>query len=428
MQKVPRYGALSWMRACKGYMAKRKVSRWNYYYHEEGQWLSASATIAAITDNTTSVDITLSAADHEDSGVASYPIVGQTVVFENEVVGLITVVNRTTASAHVITVKPSTSTDTTLASSAVVGTSMVFYSNTQKEKSDQTSTVIPRTAKVTNYVQIFRKDYEVTDAAEQNEVEFEYQGQKFLWVKGFDDTADRFRMEEDLGLLINPASSGLTDSGSNAVTLAKGLIPQITDSGNTLEYFGNPDMTTIDDAILILNRSFGDNEYIVGQGIDVNLGWKNWLIDFAKGGDNNISFNAFDGGSKQAVNMDFQSISIAPYSFHFQTWDTLSHSDSLGAGNMPYRNMAVFIPTGKVKNPEPGEGFSSYEPYLQLAYTMPGVIAPNENKGDYKQWEWGGMARTGGTSGLATRVISMMSWKSLEVRRRNAFLVMRRAS
>jgi hypothetical protein len=304
---------------------------------------------------------------------------------------------------------------------------MVFYSNIQKEKSDQTSTRVPRTAKVTNYIQIFRKDYEVTDVAEMNEVEFEYMGQKFLWVKGVDDTADQFRMDEDLGLLINPTFTTLTDAGGAALQGAKGLIPQITDSGNTLEYFGNPDMTTIDDAILILNRSFGDHEYIVGQGIDVNLGWKNWLIDFAKGGDNNISFNAFDGGQKQAVNLDFQSISIAPYSFHFQTWDCLSHSDSLGAGNMPYRNMAVFIPTGKAKNPEPGEGFSNYEPYLQLVYSkVPG--AANEDKGDYKMWESGANAKTGATSTVATRVISMMSYKSLEVRRRNAFLVMRKGN
>ena len=57
-------------------------------------------------------------------------------------------------------------------------------------------------------------------------------GQKFLHVKGFDDTVDRFRMSEDLGLLINPASTTLTDAGSNAIQLAKGYIPQITDNGN----------------------------------------------------------------------------------------------------------------------------------------------------------------------------------------------------
>jgi hypothetical protein len=339
---------------------------------------------------------------------------------------LVTVVNRTTPGAHVVTVKPVDSGTTTLAASAVVGTHIVFYSNANKERSTKRSTRVPKTSKVTNYIQTFRADYEVTDHAEQVETEFEYMGQKFLHVKGVDDASDTFMLDEDLGLLINPASSGLTDAGSNGIQLAKGLIPQITDSGNTLEYFGQPDMTTIDDAILILNRSFGDHEYVVGEGLNVMLGWKNWLIDFAKGGDNNVSFNAFDGGQKQALSMDFKSISVAPYTFHFQQWDVLSHSDSLGAGNMPYKDMAVFIPTGRVKNPVGGEGFGDMEPYLQIVYSrIPG--AANENKGDYKMWESGGNARTGATSDEAVRVISMMSWKSLEVRRRNAFLVMRKA-
>lgn len=428
IRRVPRYGALTWMRAVKGYMTKRKAKRHTYYYHEEGQWLSAAAFIQTIVDNTTYMTLTLTAADHQDSGTLSYPTIGNLVVFENEVVGLIIAVSRAVASAHTIDVKPTNSGSyAALLASAVVGASMVFYSNAQKEKSDQTSTRIPRTDKVTNYIQTFRADYEVTDHAEQNETEFTYKGQKFLHVLAAEDTADRFAMEEDLGLLITTASTTLTDAGGSNINLAKGLIPQITDSGNTLEYFGTPDMTTIDDAILILNKAFGDHEYVVGQGINVNLGWKNWLIDFAKGGDMNVSFNAFDGGSKQALGMDFQSISVAPYTFHFQTWDILSHSDSLGAGNMPYKDMAVFIPTGKTKNPEPGEGFADYEPYLQVVYAqIPG--AANENKGDYKMWETGGNARTGGTSTVATRVISMMSWKSLEVRRRNAFLIMRKAA
>lgn len=426
MKKVPRHGALTWMRAVKGYMTKRKAINRTYYYHEEGQWMSAAATIASIVDNTSSVDITLSAADHEDAGVNSYPIIGDMVVFEDEACGLITAINRGTPGAHVITVKPVDSTVTTLAASTVVGTHMVFYSNANKERSTKRSTRVPKTSKVTNYIQTFRQDYEVTDHAEQVETEFSYMGQKFLYVKGIDDTADRFMMDEDLGLLINPASSGLTDAGANGIQLAKGLIPQITDSGNTLEYFGQPDMTTIDDAILILNRSFGDHEYVVGQSLNVQLAWKNWLVDFAKGGDNNISFNAFDGGQKQALSMDFKSISIEPYSFHFNQWDIFSHSDSLGAGNMPYKDMAVFIPTGRVKNPVAEEGFGDFEPYLQIVYSrIPG--AANENKGDYKMWESGGNARTGATSDEAVRIISMMSWKSLEVRRRNAFLVMRKA-
>jgi hypothetical protein len=430
--KVPRYGALSWMKAAKGYMTKRTAKNFSYYYHEEGQWASKAATIGSVVDNTTSIDLTLSTGDHEDSGTSSYPIIGDTVVFETEAAGLVTNVNRAVANAHVCTIKPFVSTDTTLALSAISGTSIVFYSNAQKEASDQRSTRIPKTSKVTNIVQTFRADYEVTDHASLIETEFEYMGQKFLFVKGLEDTSDTFRMDEDNGLLINPTSSGLADAGTNAIRIAKGLVPQITDSGNTMEYFGTPDGgSTIDDAIMILNRNQGDKEYIVGQSVKVALGWKQWLVDFAKGGDTNISFNAFDGNGKQALSMNFESISVSGYSFHFNTWDLFSHSDSLGAGNMPYQDMAVFIPTGKTKNPEPGDGFSDYEPYLQVVYMNPptgGNGVKQQFNGDYFLWESGAYAKPGATSPVAKRVVSMISYKSLEVRRRNAFLVMRRAS
>ena len=426
IKKVPRAAALQWMRVVKGYMSKRKAIRHTYYFHEEGQWMAAAATIASVVDNTTNIDITLTAADHENSGAQSFPVVGNTVVFENEACGYVYSVNRTTPNAHSVRVYPVDTTVNNVLASAVVGTSIVFYSNAQQEESSATEIRVPKTAKVTNYIQTFREGYKVTDHAKQNQTEFTYNGQPFLHPNGIDDMMDRFALQEELGLLINPASSGLVNAGSKSIQLAKGLIPQITDSGNTLEYFGTPDMTTVDDAILILNRSYGVHDYAVGQGLNLNLGWKNWLIDFAKGGDNNVSFNPFDGGKEQAINLNFKSIMIEPYSFHMQTWDLLSHADTLGAGNMPYKDMAIFIPMGMAKNPEAEQG-NDYEPYLQLVYADPGG-APNQNKGDHAVWSDGALAPGGATNDQAYWRINAISYKGLEVRCRNKFLILRRAA
>ena len=431
IKKVPRAAALQWMRQVKGYMSKRECIRHTYYYHEEGQWMSAAATIALVVDNTTYATVTLSSADHTGSGTQSFPVVGQTVLFENETVGYVRVVTRTVASAHTVDVYPTdTTTYAALLASISVGATMVFYSNAQQEESSATETRLPRTNKVTNYVQTFREGYKVTDHAMQNQTEFSYNGQKFLHPKGIDDTMDRFGMQEDLGLLINPASSGLVNAGAKTIQLAKGLIPQITDNGNTLEYFGTPDMTTLDDAMLILNRSYGETEYLLGQGLNLNLGWKNWLIDFAKAGDNNISFNAFDGGQQQAVKLNFKSISIEPYTFHMQTWAVMAHADTLGAGNMPYKDMAVFIPMGMTKNPDAGVAGSQgndMEPYLSLVYADPGG-APNQNKGDHCVFSTGALAPGGATTDGMFWHIHAVSYKSLEVRCRNKFLILRKAA
>ncbi len=430
IKKVPRAAALQWMRSVKGYMSKRQAIRSTYYYHEEGQWMSAAATIAVAVDNTTNMTLTLSAADHTNTGTSSFPVVGQTVLFENEVVGYVQAVSRVSANAHTVTVYPVDTTNYNLVAAAQVGSTMVFYSNAQQEESTATETRVPKTNKVTNYVQTFREGYKMTDTALQNQTEFSYNGQKFLHPKGIDDTMDRFGMQEDLGLLINPASNGLVNAGAKTIQLAKGLIPQITDNGNTLEYFGTPDMTTVDDAILILNRSYGETEYLLGQGLNLNLGWKNWLIDFAKGGDNNISFSAFDGGSQQAISLNFKSINIEPYTFHMQTWAVMAHADTLGAGNMPYKDMAIFIPMGKTKNPDVGPGGSQgedYEPYLSLVYSDPGGAA-NQNKGDHCVFSTGALAPGGATTDGMFWHIHMVSYKSLEVRCRNKFLILRKAA
>jgi hypothetical protein len=202
------------------------------------------------------------------------------------------------------------------------------------------------------------------------------------------------------------------------------MIPQITDSGNTLEYFGTPDMTTVDDAILILNNSFGEHEYVVGQGINIDLGWKNWLIDFNANSNIGVSF---DGMTKeQSINLNFTSIGVSGYTFHMQQWPIMSHSDSLGAGSMPYRDMAVFVPMGKTKNVEPDSN-GGYEPYIQLVYCDPGGAA-HQNKGDHMVWSTGALAPGGATDDGAYWRIHAISYKSLEMRCRNKFLLLRKAA
>lgn len=428
IKKVPRANALKWMRGMKGYMSKRTAIRDTYYFHEEGQWFATVCTIATVVDNTTYATIGLSAADMDNTGTTSYPVVGNTVVFENEAVGYVTAVTRT-ANAHTVNVYPVDTTVNNIVASAVIGTVMSFYSNAQQEGGSQTEVRIPKTSKVTNYVQTFREAYAVTDVAYRQRVEFEYGGKNFLRIKGMDEMFDRFAMAEEIGLLINPASSGLVNAGSKAIQLAKGLIPQITDSGNTMEYFGTPDKSTFDDAVLILNRSYGSNEYVVGLGLNLMQGLENWLIDFARAGDNNISFNAFDGGQKQALKFNFRSVETSGYEFHFDVWKLLSHSDSLGAGNMPYRDMGIFIPLGMVANPGYGESSGeSEEPYLSLIYADHGHKASWEDKGDHAVWMTGAMAPNGATSDVQELRAHVVSAKSLEVRCRNKFMIMRKAA
>jgi hypothetical protein len=421
--KVPKFSALSILRELEGKMRPTKqVRRHEYYFYEEGEWFNAAATIAtadnAVANKTT---ITLSSEDHWDSGSKSYPVVGQLALFENEQVGYVESINRTTPNAHTVTIKDlNPSTD--VQASAVIGTSVVFYGNIQAEKSLKTEGRVPAVSRVSNYIHTTREKYEVTDFAAQNEVEFEYNGQKFLYVKGIDETADRFAMQEEWNLIVTPRSESLTDADGNPLSTANGLIPQVDENGMTYEYEEDVDMSAFDDIVLQINDNYGDDEYMGGLGINLSLSMKNWLIDFTRNGDTGVSYNYFSGGKEQALSFDFTSIRIGGIAFHFKTWDVMSHRGSFGAGNMPYRDMGVLIPCGNTKDPQTNK----MTPYLTLAYSKPQGAA-HEVQGDIKVWETGGNAKKGATNDEMTREIHMISYKSLEVRNREKFMILRKS-
>lgn len=419
--KVPRARALSWMKANKSRMQMRKVRRQKYSFYEEGQYFNASATIAVKSTSGDNVLLTLSSGDHQNSGKSSYPVLNQLVIFNDETVGFVQVINTTTDSAHIITIAPVNPSQDVQAA-AVVGDKIVFGSNAQKEASTGTTSRVPQFTKVDNYIQTFREKYDYTDHASQNEIEFEYKGMRYMYVKGIDDTTDRFELQEEIGLLVVPQSSSLTDASSNAIQTTSGLIQQIKDEGLEGEYFGKPDISTIDDDIVDIDSNYGDREYVVGYGRDAGLGLKNFLIEFNDKGDKGISFNAFTS-KQQALSFQMESIHINGYTFHFNNWALLSHNDSLGADGMPYKDMMIYIPTGYTNDPQR----NSDVPYCVMAYS-PNGHAQHENHGDHAIYETGALAKRGATDDEEKRSIHIVSYKGMEVRCRNKFKINRKAA
>lgn len=420
--KVPKFKALSIMRELEGRIAPmERTKNHEYYFYEEGDWFNAAVTISAVDTSTPNqVTITLSAEDHFDSGTKSYPLVNQLVVFEDETVGFVSA-KATTTNAHTLTIKR-VNTDQDVQAAAVVGTKVVAYGNVFPEESDTPQTRVPYISKITNYIHTSRKAYKVTDWSAQNETEFEYNGQKYLYVKGIEETADQFAMEEELNLILTPQAASLTDASSNSLKTANGLIPQITDNGQNLEYFDEPDLAFYQDTTLTIDANYGDDEYFIGQGRNASLSNDNWLVDFTKGGDNRISYNAFDGGAQQAVSFDFKSIHLGGVTYHFDTWAILSHQGSMGAGDMPYRYMQIGIPAGTGL-----DGDRNAVPYMRLRYSDP-QGAPHEVQGDVKIFEHGGASRRGATNGVQNRYVEYLSYKSIEIRNREKFFIARKAN
>jgi hypothetical protein len=422
--KVPKYSALSIMRELQGRMEPlEKTKEHAPYFWEEGDWFNASVTIAAVDNGTPGqTTITLSTDDHFDSGSKSYPIVNNLCIFETEVGGFAYSINRSAPNAHTVVIKP-TNADQDVQAAAIVGTKVMFYGYVAGEASDTPETRTPFVSKITNTIHTSRGAYKVTDWSSQNEVEFEYEGQKYLYVKGLEESADRFRMEEDLNLILTPQIGTLVDAAGNTLKSANGMIPQITTNGQSLEYYDEPDLAFFQETVLQMADNYGDNEYWVGQGKNFSLGTDNWLVDFTRGGDNRISYNAFDGGQQQAVKFDFKSISLGGVTMHFQTWDVFTHKNSMGAGDMRYRNMAIGIPTGSGMDGETRQAV----PYMRLRYSSP-MGADFEVQGDVKIFEHGGASKRGATSGVQTRTVEHISYKTLEIRNREKFFIARKGN
>lgn len=416
--KVPKYKALSFLRELDGKMEPIKaVKRHSYYFYEEGDWFNAACTIAAANNSGSNVLVTLSAGDHYDTGTHSYPVVGQLVIFENEVVGYVLSINRATPNAHVVTIAPYNAAQA-VQTAAVVGQSLVFYGNIQAEKSTSTEMRVPNISKVTNFIHTTREKYEVTDFAAQNEVEFEYDGQKYLYVKGIAETTDRFAMEEENNLIFTPANDGtLQDAGGTVLSGATGLLPQISTNGQTFEYDGDFTLADFEDLVLTIDDNYGDTEYLIGQGRNLALSMINWITDFSKFSNDGISFDYFDGGKQQAASFDFVTMAVAGVTFHMSTWAIMSHAGSFGAGNQPWRHQGVCIPCGNTKDPQS----QSMVPYLQLNYSPPQGAA-HEIQVDIKVWETGANAKSGSKDDESTRKIHMLSMKSLAVRNREKFI------
>lgn len=421
--KVPKYKALSILRELDGRMEPiARTKNHEYYFYEEGDWFNAAVTVDAADNGTPNqTTITLSLADHFDSGTKSYPILNSLAVFEDETVGFVSATNKATPNAHTITIKR-LNTDQNVQNAAVIGSKVVFYGNVFGEDSDTPEFQVPYVSKITNYIHTSRKAYKITDWSAQNETEFEFNGQKYLYVKGLEELADRFSMEEELNMILTPLAASLTDAGGNALKTTNALIPQIKSNGQNVEYYDEPDLAFHQDTVLTIDANYGDDEYFVGQGRNASLANDNWLVDFTKGGDNRISFNAFDGGQQQALKFDFKSISLGGVTFHYDTWAILSHQGSLGAGDMPYRHMEIMIPAGYGLD----ENRQSV-PYLRMRYSDP-QGAPWEVQGDVKVFEHGGASKRGATNGKQERIVEMLSYKGLEIRCREKFVIARKGN
>lgn len=421
----PDFSDLSILRALKSQaklLPQEMTGRHSFYYYEQGDHLKANCTIAAISNTTINgtpaVQITLSAADHSNSGANSWPIKGNDCLFSNQVTGYVYDIDRSTPNAHVVKVKSVTG-STDVQSAAAVGGVVVFAGVSVSEASSAVEHRNPQINKVTNQIKTTRGKYEVTDHASQNRIEFAtIDGKQYLHYLGIANTTQVFEMDEEYALLTNNINTAtFTDLAGNSVNTTLGLIPNINANGQQQDYFGDIDLGTMQDWFSTIVANYGDGEYLCLNGINFGFALQSWTADLGKYDASYLFFSGaeVDGksvsGKEQAIAFNFTGIKMPGIGIqlYFKDCKAYSHAGSLGNDKLPYKGMGTFIPAGSALNPKT----NVMQPYLQIRFAPP-QGAPHQVQGDIQVWETGANAQSGGTNDVLERNVHMVSYKALE--------------
>lgn len=388
----------------------KRVNQETFTHHEENT-LFQSPVIEAANASGSNVLITLSADDHQNSGRDSFPRVGNLVEFTNGTSGFISAKDETTDSAHVITVKPVNAAQDVNAA-AEVGANIMIPSNAGNEGgSGFDDILVPTTEKFDHQLQIFREKHKVTSSEEENETWITFknpntgESEARYYIKGEADTADRFLMQEELGLFTSNKSDGtLTDAAGNIIRTTQGFIPQLKERAPQMDYTSQPSKETYDRMCKIINKNYGGSEYILAHGLDYAIGNSNFSNDFGQSG--GIVYSN-TGGKDRAISMGFNSISVNGTTFHLKSLPILSHADTTGASGFGYSAMSIAIPTDKQIDPK---SLETMNPCCVRYKKMGG----KGSRGNYKVWETGGSSAAGTNSEL-NRVVNYASEKGFQL-------------
>lgn len=413
-------------------LPQEMTGRHSFYYYEQGDHLKASCTIAGVSNTTINgtptVLITLSTADHYNSGANSWPIKGNTAIFSNQVTGYVYDIDRSTPNAHVVKVKSVTGT-TDVQSAAAVNGVVVFAGVSVSEASSAVEHRNPQINKITQQIKTTRGKYQYTDHEGQNRVEVAVSpdGKQYLHYLGIANTTEVFEMDEEYSLLFeNINTATVLDLAGNPVSTTLGLIPNINANGQTQDYFGDVDLGTMQDWYSTIVANYGDGEYLCLNGINLGFSLQNWTADLGKYDASYLFFNGaeVDGktvsGKEQAIAFNFVGLKMAGIGIetYFKDCKVFSHAGTMGNDKLLYKGMGVFVPAGQGLDPKTQQ----MQPYLKIRYAQP-QGAPSSIQDGVQVWETGANAQQGGTNDVLERNIHMVKYSALQAFNLRKFMV-----
>jgi hypothetical protein len=402
-----------------------------FHIEDAGKLMSAvtnkTAVVAPAVGAT--VTVTIAVNEHYDSGTKSPIRVGETVrIASSGIEGKVLTVDKTTPSAHFMTIRPLKSTQAFVsAGSANLLANEILKLGSNTEAGEASSNIfaqIPIDVKVSNTTTEIRDDWTATDRAEMEQVWYDYQNdggfgsagiargkQGAFTYKGLVKANQRFLNNVDFKLQFGGVQ---TNTGLNAGTVGtKGFVPEIVSRGNTVTYsLGNLNIAKLHaiTAQMLVNGNPQQNQWLMDifqrQEFDDTL--------FAQYPAGAFVWGSASASEAASVAYGFDSFKID--NFMLQLGLNASFNTEVTHGKTPdtdqYRNFGMIIPQGGVmtKYGNGGSVMSGKLKNLQVMYQQP--LGGGTIHNGVKVWEFGGNAEVNQT-GTLDHTVSMVTYKAV---------------
>lgn len=233
---------------------------------------------------------------------------------------------------------------------------IVIFGNAHGEGSGFQAPMTTKSTKYDENLQIIKHRMRVTGS--ESLVKLWYteksSGEKKFMVKGEGDAYAQFMNVSELNLLVgeklnNTALASTFQATSNPLALTSGLLSQIVDGGNILNYASVSGVTVQDfydynveiDAEKAQKKNQMHSGIAIDQQIDQELGDR--LKDGA------ITYGGFDMDQEKAVNLSFQKFTLGSYTYDKRPMGAFNDRQTLGADGYGFKYEAFTVPSGSVK-------------------------------------------------------------------------------
>ncbi len=397
------------------------------YRHTEEDWLHELVKCNAASAGAANAVVTLTVAagyryTYPTGAVSPYLVAGavtgnptrlqDTVRFPNGVMATITAV-----SGNTFDVAPDVLGQNIPA--VLTTDQIIIVGNAHQEKTDQPKSQMRRVNEYANDMQILKETNESTGTALGEEIWVKVEGLNgemgyLYYLKGQHDAYMACKNLREMSLMVGEKVTNTTLATLQpSLTKTEGLIPSVTNYGNTTTYTLN-NITKGDFQIMIidqLDKYRGSKESALYSGISLRAQIDNFVTTEMKNG--GVQYGAFSGGQDQFVNMGYTGFALTGYTMHLKTNDTFNYKNILGAAGQEFVDSAVLIPMDKQVASFGLEQRKETVPTVRMNYVS-NVKAGGSYSREWEEWKLGGANGTY-TNGVDSLLVNWRTHFGFEI-------------